>query len=378
MKSIKSANVSQAVFFMITVLFFAISGLSLFLLPQQEFSENENRCLTKFESPKLSGFLDASLQQNLTDAANDQFAGRDFWVKFATAIQKAVGFQNAGGVYFGKDGYYFERLLDSDLPKNRYLRHLKFLEQFTDTCAYPTIFLPVPSKGCILEEKLPSHAVIYHSDELYEKAVQLSGTRVLDVRQLFSDEKNNVPLYFKTDHHWTMYAAYLAYTAWCDMHEKPCAPLEQFQPACVSNHFYGTLYSKAPLFDTQPDVLILPTHLPDANICIDTKRTDNIYDKTRLHTKDKYGVYFGGNFGRITIDTPDGAADKTLLIVKDSFANSFVPFLMKEYRHIVMIDFRYYNQPFSGLLQEIQPDEVLILYEISNFAQDANFFKILK
>ena len=70
--------------------------------------------------------------------------------------------------------------------------------------------------------------------------------------------------------------------------------------------------------------------------------------------------------------------DQTLLIVKDSFANSLVPFLMNEYRHIVMIDFRYYHQPFSRLLEELQPKEVLILYEISNFAQDTNFFKILK
>ena len=374
----KTTRLSYAIFFILSVLFFVISGFLLFLLPQREFSENENRCLTTFRPPEISGFLDTSMQQNLTDAANDQFAGRDFWMKCATSIQKAAGFQNAGGVYFGKDGYYFERLLDSDLPKQRYLKHLQFLEQFANNYDFSVTFLPVPSKGCILEDKLPSHAVVYRSDRLYDQAGQLSSTSVLDVRQLFSDNKNREQLYFKTDHHWTMYAAYLAYTAWCDMHGMTGAPLEQFQPECVSNNFFGTLYSKAPGFDTQPDPLILPVRLPKAEVIIDTKRTDCIYDNTKLETKDKYGVYFGGNFGRIDLHMDNAVKDQTLLIVKDSFANSLVPFLMNEYRHIVMIDFRYYHQPFSRLLEELQPKEVLILYEISNFAQDINFFKILK
>ena len=51
---------------------------------------------------------------------------------------------------------------------------------------------------------------------------------------------------------------------------------------------------------------------------------------------------------------------------------------MADYAHIVMIDFRYYNMPYSSLMNEIQPDDTLVLYEISNFAQDTNFLKILK
>ena len=69
---------------------------------------------------------------------------------------------------------------------------------------------------------------------------------------------------------------------------------------------------------------------------------------------------------------------RTLLLIKDSFANSLVPFLMADYAQISMIDFRYFYKPVSELIREIHPDETLILYEISNFAQDTNFFKILK
>ena len=118
--------------------------------------------------------------------------------------------------------------------------------------------------------------------------------------------------------------------------------------------------------------------MPEAKIIIDETQTNSIYDWNKLDTKDKYGVYFGGNFGRIDIYTKSSSDNKTLLVIKDSFANSFIPFVMADYAHIVMIDFRYYNMPYSSLMNEIQPDDTLVLYEISNFAQDTNFLKILK
>ena len=97
-----------------------------------------------------------------------------------------------------------------------------------------------------------------------------------------------------------------------------------------------------------------------------------------FRSKDKYAVYFGGNFGRIDIELKNSRNHKKLLVIKDSFANSLIPFLMADYAQITLIDFRYFNKPVSKLIQEIQPDETLIVYEISNFAQDTNFFKILK
>lgn len=375
----KTKKISSAVFFIISVLLPALCGILLFLLPQRTYSENENRYLTTFQPPTASAFMDTSLQQNLTNGANDQFVGRDLWMKLSTALLRAVGFQDLGGVYIGKAGYYFERVLDSHLSESRYLNNLHYLEQFSQTYNLSACFLLVPSKGTILMQQLPDHAVLYDADKLFEQAgQQLQQTSFSDIRSLLLNESSNSQLYFKTDHHWTMEAAYLAYTAWCKMHGNAAPPLAQFSPKCVSERFFGTLYSKAPDFRAQPDRLFLPSDIPDAEITIDAKPADSIYDWSKLETKDKYGVYFGGNFGRIDIHAKNSSDSGTLLVIKDSFANSLIPFLMADYAHIIMIDFRYYNRPLSGLIQEIQPDETLILYEISNFAQDTNFFKILK
>ncbi len=370
---------SATIFFTATVLFLAVCGILLFALPQRTYSENENRYLTTFQPLSISAFLDTSMQKNLTDSADDQFIGRDLWVKFATALQHTAGFRDIGGVYLGKDGYYFERILDSHLSASRYQNNLRYLEQFANIYCSTVTFLPVPSKGTILKEYLPLNAVLYHADSLYEQAaMQLKKADLLDIRPSFLKETDHCQLYFKTDHHWTTYAAYLAYEAFCLLHNDTAIPLSQFSPECVRKDFYGTLYSKAPDFCTQPDLLYLPCAIPETDVSINKKKSEGIYDWGKLQSKDKYGVYFGGNFGQITIHNESSSNGKALLIIKDSFANSLVPYLIDSYETILLVDFRYYNKPLSRLIEKTQPDETLILYEISNFAQDTNFFKILK
>lgn len=374
-------KLSAAIFFIVIVFILAVNGILLFVLPQRNYSENENRYLTTFKVPSPASFLDASMQKNLTDGSNDQFTGRDWWMQLATAMQLRIGFQDLGGVYIGRDGYYFERILDSDLSKTRFLNNLQYVEQFAVGQDTDVTFLLVPSKGMILPQMLPDHAVLYNADQMFESAeTELKQAALLDIRPDLENAARSMQVYFKTDHHWTMEAAYQAYCAWQRVHNKESTALAQFSPECVSSSFYGTLYSKAPDYQSRPDQLYIPKNLAEAQIIIGQKQSDSIYDFSRLETKDKYSVYFGGNFARIDIHMPKHNRRnlKKLLIIKDSFANSIVPFLMPEFDEITMLDLRYYNESVARLMSEIQPDETLVLYEMSNFAQDMNIFKILK
>ena len=101
-------------------------------------------------------------------------------------------------------------------------------------------------------------------------------------------------------------------------------------------------------------------------------RDIGMFDMNALKEKDKYRVFFGGNYG-IT-DIKSGSNDRKLVVVKDSFANCFVPLLTEDYGEIVMIDMRY----FSGNIDMIakDADEILFLYELSNFAEDSNIAKL--
>ena len=100
-----------------------------------------------------------------------------------------------------------------------------------------------------------------------------------------------------------------------------------------------------------------------------------LYDLSALEQKDKYELFLGGNYGQcvITTGTENG---KHLLLVKDSFANSFVPFLTGDYETITMIDLRYYRGSMAELAAEA--DNILVLTEVTNLAGSGDYFKLSK
>ena len=100
-----------------------------------------------------------------------------------------------------------------------------------------------------------------------------------------------------------------------------------------------------------------------------------LYDMSAAGEKDKYKVFLGGNYGETTI-TGGCNNGKTLLIIKDSFANSLVPFLTADYENIIMLDLRYYMGSAKQLAADKGADEILFVCEMSSFANDKNMVKL--
>ena len=141
----------------------------------------------------------------------------------------------------------------------------------------------------------------------------------------------------------------------------------------ATGSFRGTLYSKVLLPDSVYDAV---DYCPDISIvsadCDGTER-DSLYDMTALEKKDKYELFLGGNYAKVIIDTGANTG-KSLQVVKDSFANCFVPFLAGDYETITMVDLRYCREKIQPLADAA--DDILVLYEITNFAADSNLFKL--
>ena len=95
----------------------------------------------------------------------------------------------------------------------------------------------------------------------------------------------------------------------------------------------------------------------------------------KLKEKDKYQVFFGGNYGVVSIENNEANNDKNLLIIKDSYANSFTPFLLKDYKTITIVDYRYFSGNLQSIVQSNNITDVLVLYEMSNFMKDKNLPK---
>ena len=98
-----------------------------------------------------------------------------------------------------------------------------------------------------------------------------------------------------------------------------------------------------------------------------------LYDLSALERKDKYELFLGGNYGK-TVITTGVENGNHLLLVKDSFANAFVPFLTGDYETITMIDLRYYRDSMQSLADE--STDILVLTEMSNLAASGDYFKL--
>ena len=107
----------------------AVGGAAIFVLPQQSYSEAENRYLTKMPHVSAEGIFSGDMQRDLTEAASDQFPGRDQWMQIATTSQYLLYHREMNGVYLGEDHYLFDKVVDSDLSEKNYRTRYKEMVQ---------------------------------------------------------------------------------------------------------------------------------------------------------------------------------------------------------------------------------------------------------
>lgn len=369
----------------------AIGGIVTVTAGHREYSDNENRYLTQFPKLVPEDVMTGEVQQELTDAFNDQFPGRDWLTALSTTVKKGIGMKDVGGVYLGKDHYYFEKIMNQNISRTDYFQNLRFVNRLASLSKDAEVTaLLVPLPGQILKDKLPEHASLYDADAMYKTAKEtLQNVKLVDIRKDMKEARKQqkgagvqtsgeTQVYYRTDHHWTQYGAYVGYKAYTESVGRKAASYKSFDIKEFSDAFYGTLYSKALDSDAVPDTIELPEKLPEAEITCDGKEIDAVYDTAKKNEKDKYAVYFGGNYGEVDIRMKNPDNDRTLVIFKDSFANSMVPFLMKDYAQIRMIDLRYFKRSVSNYMEENLADEVLVLYEMSSFAQADKLNKLMK
>ena len=99
------------------------------------------------------------------------------------------------------------------------------------------------------------------------------------------------------------------------------------------------------------------------------RKTTSLYDTSKLETRDKYGVFLGGNTSLLDIRTV-ASSEKRLLVVKDSFADCFIPFLAPYYREIVVVDPRYYSGTITDIMETYRITDALFLYSGNTFFTD--------
>ncbi|WP_457943227.1 DHHW family protein [Caproiciproducens sp. LBM24188] len=365
-------SLAITVFLFLTIL---VGILYLALAPKQTFSEDENRVLESFPTVTLESVRDGSFMDSVEAFVGDHFMLRKFFVSLNTRAQLWTGRRDLasdyskvpaeGGIYYGKDGHLYEVLLPN--RTDVFQRNVSGFKIFAEKAQVPFYVLPVPSGSQEQPDKLP-YSAPNHDQREELNALQTTlgqSAKVIDVFEALSD-KDGQDYYYKTDHHWNSYGAYQGYRVLIT--EMGYSPAEQddfdFQKA--SDSFYGTLYSKAILSNQQPDTVYLPVYKKAEKLSQATGNLvhDSIYWKEYLEKKDKYSVFLGGNHSVDIVKNEVQTNGKKLLILKDSYANSMVPFLATNFSEIHIIDLRYYNKDIYSYIRQNGITETAAIYSI--------------
>lgn len=352
-----------------------VNGIS----PTKVFSSKENRYLEGFPKLDYNSITSGKFSSEFENYATDQFIARDNWIWLKTLSQLAIFKKDNGRVYFGKEDYLFD--IPNDIDEEQFEENMnninKFLEELIKYNNEIVIkAMLVPTKTEILGGKLPPYAPIIDEKMLMER-IKSKLSNNITVIDLIDTLKaySNVYIYYKTDHHWTTHGAYYAYKSYMDAIGQTPLTKDQFIMEEVADDFLGTSYRKANLYLGQPDSIYnyRPLKAIDYKMTINNETEEKeLYDESFLNKTDKYSYFLGGDKALINIET-SVKNNKTIVVVKDSFANSLLPFLINHYENIVVLDTRYYNSSIGEYIKGIDADEVLLLYNIQNFVNEKSF-----
>ena len=363
------------------------------LLDKKEFSENENRYLAKLPAFDMGKIRSGEFMEGLESYTADHFPFRDFFMGIKTQTEMLVGKKEINDIYIAKDGFLIE---EYQKPENTE-RIGNILKAFAGELEGEDLeirLMLVPTAVYVYEDKLPDYAPRRNQMETAERIYEISGIERIDCSgdllgwqasgqnssQASYRDSGKVcyagegELYYRTDHHWTTLGAYVGYTAFCREMGLEAVSLEEMDSRTAAEDFRGTVYSKAGDYTRKGDVITTYTNPLDHLTVkyVDTDETsDSLYNMEYATVKDKYSLFLDNLHSLIEIENETSESDRELVLVKDSYANSMVPFLVRHYKKIYVFDTRYYKQGVSEFVKE-HPGvtDVLILYNMNTLDTD--------
>lgn len=344
---------------------------------QRTYSPVEKRELQTRPEISITKVLDGRFQKKYESYLRDQFPGRDHWVSFQTDMELFMGKNEIHNVYIGKNHYLLEHYTEKEFDPQQISKNLQALEKFVGKAKQnaDVHVMMVPTKSWVLREKLPAFAPHYKEQKFYDALQQkLEKEDVLISVEPVLDAHKEEEIYYRTDHHWTTLGAWYAYEQYT---KAVGGDLQRAQGKkkfrCISKDFYGTTYAKIN-YARQADKIEIYEPADKLRVVYNMgeKKTKTLYDVSFLKTVDQYSVFTGGN--QAVLEITGGIKNgKTLLLIKDSFANSILPFLAEDYEKLVVVDLRQLNVSGDRLLEMFSPTDILILYNSAQFAQDKEF-----
>ena len=352
-----------------------VLGLCALLL-RQDFSAWERRNLTGL--PQNLSLTSWTLNGDLEDELSDQVPGRRLLVNLYAEAQVLTG--RAQQLEAWPDGDCFLEQPVSGSPEQAARRAAQLRELAGEI---PCLFLVAPTGGMLRLGGMPALVRrVYEEESALYRTVAGDEDFVVSPSWItaVSSGTSLDGLAYRTDHHWTLDGAYLAYQAYCGKAGLTPADLSAFE-LTEYQPFYGTTYSRSGLPFAKADTLKCaePSWPVTLSVPGEGIETDHLIFPEEAETYDGYAVYLKGNHGVLEIRSPEAETGETIVVFRDSFANCFLPFLTKHFSRIVAADARYMDGSFRDVLDAAgQVDRILYLYSLDSLVNDTAITRKLR
>ena len=392
----------------VTVIIFLI-GLAFFARPT--VSENEKRELTEFPKFTFEAFLSGEYTSQISLWFSDTFPLRETMIEANGSLQSLYGIrdeqvigggeaddipagpadivfnptddgkgENFDGMYINGDTAYQLYFFNKQNSDSYVALINKFAESIEGKAQVYDMIVPLHYQIALSKDTVNKYGASDCKETIdYMYGNLADGVISVDIlANLISH--NDEYLFFRTDHHWTARGAYYAYIAFCDKKGIEPTALDNYQRLQFDG-FLGTFYANA----KQPLAMKQNPDYVEAFVPIGINK-ETVYDSNGsklaeyaiVYTKadkydagKKYTTFIGGDQPLIEIHNPSVTDGSSIVVVKESYGNAFVPFLVDSYEYVYVIDYRQWSGDLADFVIAKGIDDVLFLNVVSNTSTSA-------
>lgn len=356
--------------------FSAVIAVGTCLSRGKNFSVDENRELTKFPKASLSSLYDGSFQEQLGESVSDHFAFRSKWLGFGSKLRPRLGESIVNGVYISE-----ERLLDCGMsqrePDPSAAERINAFAGDYDGTVY---IAAIPTSSGVYGDVLPYHLTEYPEDQQITGFYDSLGSNIrkIDAYNILKMLKDNY-IYYRNDTKWTSYGAYCVYRTVIQKLGFVPTTYDKYTIRHVTDDFRGNLYHRTLSAETRADLLDIYEYSDGVQIvsCMAADKNgpvkeSSLYDMDMLQTSDMYRMYLGEDVPVLEIETSLNN-QRRLLVVKDSYADCFIPFLTQHFSRITVVSPEHMDGVLSDYVDPRDYEQTLILFGIENIG-NTDFF----
>ena len=378
---VKLTKLTSRITAVLTLSFIAVFFFMTVFGKKGDFSFTENRRLAYIPKLTLEGLYDGSDVEQLGYYVTDHFAVRDDWISVKTVMQAELSEQIVNGIYISN-----ERLLDAEVSlRTPASANADIFSRYKENYDGTVYFAAIPSSSGIYGDLLQARGISRSDGQQITAFYEFlnNDIRKIDAYNILKMLNENY-IYYRTDTKWTTYGAYCVYKTIIQKLGFLPTSYDKYSIQHITDQFKGNLYKKVLSAKVKPDIIDIYSYPGGATILLCEKTTNNgdivvseLYDFSKLDSSDMYSVFLGENAPLIKIKTSI-KNDKKILVIKDCYADCFIPFLIQHYSEIAVVSPEDMQKNLSEYININDYSQTLFLFGVENLGNRSNLEKIIE